>query len=522
VWLQAVLHKLAPFPWLDENEDERRLRLKNLNALVKRARKRGIGIYLYLNEPRAMPLAFYNRHPELKGVVEGEYAALCTSRPEVREAIASAIALICRAAPDLAGFFSITASENLTNCWSHGAGANCPRCKNRSAAEVIAEINSTFADGILRAGVKTTLIAWDWGWPDAAAPEIIERLPQNVALQSVSEWSIPIERGGVRTTVGEYSISVVGPGPRAKKHWELAGKRGLRRLAKIQAGNTWELSAVPYIPALENVATHAARLKEAGVDGLMLGWTLGGYPSPNLEAACQILGGNSDLPVEEQVTATLNRVAKSRFGTDLAPAVVQAWRDFSRAFSEFPYHGGVVYSAPMQFGPSNLLYSKPTGYRATMVGFPYDDLDGWRQVYPPDVFIAQFQKIANGFDAAIRALSSARAGKQLTARQAHAIQQELDVATAASIHFRSTANQARFVKLRNSLAPSSEAPSAVKDELRALLQSEIALARQLYSIQQRDSRIGFEASNQYFYVPQDLAEKIVNCEWLLEEWTSTI
>ena len=32
---------------------------------------------------------------------------------------------------------------------------------------------------------------------------------------SVSEWDKPIERGGIKTKVGEYSISAVGPGPRA-------------------------------------------------------------------------------------------------------------------------------------------------------------------------------------------------------------------------------------------------------------------------------------------------------------------
>ena len=47
-----------------------------LRRLVERARKRGVGVYLYLNEPRAMPLAFYAAHPELKGVVEGDHAAL--------------------------------------------------------------------------------------------------------------------------------------------------------------------------------------------------------------------------------------------------------------------------------------------------------------------------------------------------------------------------------------------------------------------------------------------------------------
>ncbi|MCL5098067.1 MAG: hypothetical protein M1608_11190, partial [Candidatus Omnitrophica bacterium] len=68
VWLQAVLSKLAPFPWDPKLSDHYQERLDNLRALVKRARQHGIGIYLYLNEPRAMPLAFYKTREEMKGV----------------------------------------------------------------------------------------------------------------------------------------------------------------------------------------------------------------------------------------------------------------------------------------------------------------------------------------------------------------------------------------------------------------------------------------------------------------------
>ena len=48
------------------------------------------------------------------------------------------------------------------------------------------------------------------------------------------------------------------------------------------------------------------------------------------------------------------------------------------------------------------------------------------------------------------------------------------------------------------------------------LKGEIELARRLYAIQTRDSRIGYEATNHYFYVPVDLAEKVLNCRDLLE------
>jgi hypothetical protein len=511
VWLQAVFHKLAPFRWEPERSAQHLERLKNLRGLVARARQHGIKVFLYLNEPRARPLGFFESRPQLKGAVEGDHAALCTSAPEVQEFIVTSVASICRAVRDLGGFFSITASENFTNCWSHGGGANCPRCGKRPAPDVIAEVNRLFGEGIRKAGTVTELIAWDWGWNDAWAGEVIRQLPAEAALMSVSEWSLPIERGGVKTQVGEYSISAIGPGPRATRHWQLARERGLKTIAKIQAGNTWELSAVPYIPAVENVARHAENLSGAHVDGLMLGWTLGGYPSPNLEVVSETLACGS---AEE----AMRRVAERRFGQALAPAVVTAWRGFSAAFREFPYHIGVVYSGPQQLGPANLLWNEPTGYRATMVGFPYDDLDQWRAVYPPEVFVQQLDKVADGFDRALAELKGAP-GRVEGARRAqhHAFDDECRVAEAAAIHFRSSANQARFVMARRLTAVAKNPKAAVPPatSMQRVLTEEIALARRLHEIQTSDSRIGFEASNQYYYLPVDLMEKVLNCRDLL-------
>jgi len=514
VWLQAVLHKLAPCPWAPERSVRYAERLKNLRALVARARQHGIRVFLYLNEPRALPLQFFASRPQLKGAAEGEHAALCTSAPEVQTFIVESIATICRAVPELGGFFSITASENLTNCWSHGGGAGCPRCGKRPPADVIAETNRRFAEGIRQAGTAAQLIAWDWGWNDAWAGDVIRQLPAEAALMSVSEWSLPIERGGVKSEVGEYSISAIGPGPRAQRHWKLARERGLKTIAKIQAGNTWELSAVPYIPAVENVARHAENLRAANVNGLMLGWTLGGYPSPNLEVVSETLAGAS-------ADEAMQRVAERRFGPSLAPAVVTAWRGFSAAFREFPYHIGVVYSGPQQLGPANLLWAEPTGYSAAMVGFPYDDLDGWRAVYPPEILVQQLERVADGFDRALAELQTVTAQEPgATPGQRQALAGECGVAEAAAIHFRSSANQARFVLARRTVAAAETAKAAVapRTMMDKVLQEEIALARRLHRIQSGDSRIGFEASNQYYYVPVDLMEKVLNCRNLLENW----
>jgi len=513
VWLQGVLYKLAPFPWEPARSENYPERLKNLRALVARAKKHGIKVFLYLNEPRAMPLPFFESRPHLKGVVETDHAAMCTSVPEVRKYLVDAVESVCRAVPDLGGFFSITFSENLTNCHCHNHGSECPRCGKRPPADVVAEVNRQFSEGIHKAGRGQRLIVWDWVWGDQWAGEAIRQLPTEASLMSVSEWSLPIERGGVKSEVGEYSISAIGPGPRAQRNWKVARECGLKTIAKIQAGNTWELSSVPYIPAVENVARHVANLRHANIDGLMLSWTLGGCPSPNLEVVSETLASG-------ETDEAMRRVAERRFGPSLAPAVVTAWRGYSKAFQEFPYYITLLYQSPQQVGPSNLLWAEPTGYNSTMVGFPYDDLDHWRAIYPPAVFIEQMEKVAGGFERALATLKAAVANVDATPGQRRALDEECGVAEVCAIHFRTSANQARFIMTRRAVAAAQKSADIARqlDRLERVLQDEIELARRLHRVQSRDSRIGFEASNQYAYVPVDLAEKVLNCRDLLDHW----
>jgi hypothetical protein len=100
---------------------------------------------------------------------------------------------------------------------------------------------------------------------------------------------------------------------------------------------------------------------------------------------------------------------------------------------------------------------------------------------------------------------------------------DLRFAQAAAMHFQSVANQTRYVIARDALADpeaklSAEDQQKYRAEIRQCLESEIALARQLYTLAQEDSRIGFEPSCQYFYLPLDLVEKVINCRWLLDHF----
>ena len=497
VWLHTVLRDLAPggetFPGFGNGHERR---LDNLRRLVGRAKRFGVSVYLYVNEPRAMPAAFFADRPEMAGVREGDHVAACTSDPRVRRWMTDALAHVFTAVPGLGGAFTITASENLTSCASHFRHRDCPRCAKRSGAEIVAEVNGAVAEGVRRGSPGAKVIAWDWGWPNDWAAPAINALPKDAWLMSVSEWSLPLERGGVRTAVGEYSLSAVGPGPRAARHWDLARAAGLKTAAKVQLNNTWELSAVPYLPVMDLVAEHCHNLRSVGVEGMMLSWTLGGYPSPNLELA-HLIASTGAAP-----EAALDAVARRRYGEAAAPHARRAWTLFSDAFRHYPYDGSVVYNSPAQYGPSNLLYAARTGYAATMIGFPYDDLDRWRGPYPPEVFAAQFEKLSSGWDAGVAELAKAA---DLAGGQAAAAKEDLTLARAAGLHFRSVASQARYVMARNAGAPTEP-----------MLRDEIETARRLFALAQKDSRIGFEASNHYYYLPQDLAEKVINCQHLLD------
>jgi hypothetical protein len=525
-WIHNVLSRITPFPWEPSLSTHWEQRLGNLKKLVARAKIQGIGIFLYLNEPRNLPLHFFEKFPGLKGVTNGDQASLCTSHSDVQNYLADSLAIITEAIPDLAGFFSITASENPTNCWSHGKGAECQRCSKQTPARVIADLNSCYQRGIeqgirnleqksgsLFSGKMPQLIVWDWGWHDDWVEEIIPELPKKAALMSVSEWSLGIERGGIKSKVGEYSISSIGPGPRAQRHWEIALKCGLKTIAKIQAGNTWEIAAVPYIPAMENVATHAANLRNAHVSGLMLGWTLGGYPSPNLEIVAAI--GN-DPKLTPQLAMEL--IARRRFGI-AGPVVVEAWKKYSAAFSEFPFGSG-LYFTPMQVGPSNLLWGNPTLYNASMVGIAYDDVSKWVGNYPVKVFISQMERIADGFYQGLSQLKQKISALTLGEKEQKALIRECNVAATIAIHCRSVANQSNFITLRDNLPLTKDHQEFQKMiiELENLLRDEIVLAKRMLSLQSSDSRLGYEASNHYFYTPCDLIEKVLNCRDLLDRW----
>ena len=492
VWLPVVLYQMVPFPFDPAYSEGWQERQKRLRELIERAKAYGISVYLYLNEPRCMPLSFFEKYPDLLGHKNDFYGAMCTSDARTLEYLGYAVRTLCRAAPGLGGFFCITCSENLTNCKSHHVGVPCERCKDVPAPKMIADVLTVISEESRKVDRNIRTVAWTWAWEyhmsEAEMLACIDLLPKEVIIQSNSEAKKEFVIGGVRGSVRDYSMSIPGPAPLAREVWQYARERGHEAAAKVQVNVTWECSTLPFLPVFDLIREHMTGLRQAGVEHLMLSWTLGGYPSVNLKVASECL----DDPSEEKYCALLER----EFG-EYAPAVKRAATLFSQAFREFPFDIQCLYDGPQNAGPSNLLYAEPSGFTATMTCYAYDDLDKWRSIYPREVYIDQLRKLSEGWR---QGLWEIERMPDCDFKQA---------AWGGYALFYSSYLQADFIFHRE---------RGDRARLREILAEEKKLAFLMYGLMQKSSLFGYEAANHYYFNKAMLAEKVLNCEYLEEHF----
>ncbi len=492
VWMQGVLYKLVKFPFAPEISDGYEKRMENLRRIIAKAANYGIKVYLYINEPRSMPLSFFDKHPELKGEVRGKSAMLCTSTQQIKDYLHYAITTLCENAAGIGGFFTITASENMTNCYSRcfpGESIECPRCKERTPADVVSEVNRIIYEAATAVDPKINLIAWSWSWRIIEGLDVadcIARTPKGVSIMSNSEERLKYSIAGVENEVEDYTMSLPAPSETAKNTWKLIKDTGHKVAAKIQINNTWECSAVPYIPVFGLVSGHIERLLAAGVDDIMLSWTLGGAPSPNIKiASSYFFDGDDNMDM-----------LKTLYGKN-ADIVRKATDIMGEAFKEYPFSVQTVYAGPMFTGPANLMFSKPSGLKATMTGYPYDTVEKWCGPFTPEILESQFEKLSVKWYEGIKLLS-AMPDSEVT-----------NVATACYDIFRSVYNQIKYIRLRQQ--------NAYKEMIEVLKEEE-QLAISLYEISLKHRTVGFEASNHYVFTPYMFIEKVLNCRRLIKEF----
>ena len=497
LWLHETLRNLAAFPFDESFSSDYEIRIKNLKKLTERAAKYGVGIYLYLNEPRSLPASFFDKYPEMKGqkISDDEYC-LCTSSEKVRKYVYDAVKSVVESAPLLKGIFTITMSENPTHCYSRSwndvtGHTDCPVCAKRNPYEVVAEINNVMCKAVKDANPETAYISNIWGWAEYMGWSMddtfscIDLLDPYADVLSVSEFDKEFTRGGVTSRIIDYSISVVGPGEYTVACLERAKKAGHRIWAKVQVNNSWECSAVPYLPVFELMTEHIENVKKLGVSGVMLGWSLGGYTGGALTAcsdACKI--GDFDC----------RSFYRKQYGK-AADSVAAASELFCKAFREYPFSVNSLYEGAQTLGAANLWSLKEDGKKSTMVCFSFDDYEVWSAPYGLDVYINQYRKLCEGWEKGLEILEKAEGNALFS--------EYVRMAKASYLHLNSAFLHAEFVKLKKDV-------KANERRLSEIINAEYENAVGLYALMAQDAKIGFEMTNHYYYAPANLLEKLLN------------
>jgi hypothetical protein len=468
-------------PSLSEGYEERRA---NMNKIIERCKKYGISLYLYMNEPRALPVGVTPEHEKLIGWQSRR--TLCMEQKEVREYLYEAVRDLCAAVPDLGGIFTITMSENPTHCnFTHGT--ECPVCKNIPMYKSASQVNNVIHRAMKDSGCRGELICnlWGWSsyltWSEEDISNGIRSLDEDISILSVSEYDLEIEKGGVKSRVIDYSISNPGPSEVSVKNFALADLTQHKKYAKIQASNSWECAAVPYIPVFDLVFEHLENLRRCGVEDLFLTWTQGGYPSPSVALACEF---NEGFDLEAWY--------ERNYGDDSVRGAIEL---FCKAFRNYPFSVKALYLSPHTLGPANLWDIEPEEKGSTMVCFAYDDIESWVVPYGADVYLSQMDIMCYFWKEGIELLELAEKNAKT--------EELLRYAKVVYCHYMSDILQTKFALCKR---------KSDREGMLACIRAERRNAEELLCLMRSDAKIGYEASNHYFYTERNLVEKIIRMD----------
>lgn len=522
VWIHANLKWLAPTALFEAYVDDIAQRVDALRATIDRAAAHGMGVWLYLNEPRGLPAdhPFWDEHPDCAGHHHDDNRwdlgwpwpferqpcrCMCLSSDKPVAFLREGIETLLRATPKLAGVITITNSEHPTHCYSKAGRnnpTNCERCADRPRVDMPVTVLTAMHEGFTAAGTGAQLAAWTWSWNNLAPdpqPDILNKLPRDVALVVDFERGQPVERLGLQYEIDEYAFAITGPSQRFETYQQAAGDRDV--WAKLQIGATHELATMPNIPAVAALRGKVKEMRKRGIPGALATWTMGQRPTVNSFAAGRLLAAKGELP-------SLEDLAMDYFNVDMSAAaqVARAWELFSEAVSYFPTTMPMCYSSPVNYAPAFewKLKREHTRMARSWTPEPWGDHleQSLKGMTLADVAALLerldtiWQRGFEIYDAALRPVGSERA------------KQELNVAEACGLFYMSTAGVYRFTDFVEQ--------GAGLDELAPLIEHEIAVCERAAELLDADDRLGYHDDFGYMITPALIHEKVEKLKALLQ------
>lgn len=550
VWLRGQLRDLVVFEeaphWNNRNAE----RIAALNGIVARATEAGVGIYLYVNEPKgfAKDDPIFQRFPDLQGPYnpfsthplaaghEPSYA-FCTQSAFAETYLTGGFRRLFQQCPGLAGVIMITASEILSHCYSNVDVMNllnedfkyreiqCPRCREVPAIRVVADVIERIRSGIRSASPEAKVIAWNWSWG------MYEQSPQRELISALARDVIilcDMQRGGSKTVDGvdlvvdEYSFSYLGPSPLFVDTAAVTAQTGHDLWAKIMVNVTHEFLVVPYLPLPFRLAKKMISVRDYGIKGLMGCWNYGGDASTWMaRLGSRVLhdDGFSVEAIDPEVRAIAGRVYGARF----ADAGYRAWREFDEAFEYFPFDLFLIYYGPHMHGtgfewvftreeiPMPWYFKNEAPRHGTK-------LSDWCGRLSPEEIIRLLGKLTDRWEAGVRILAEAfgvadpfDAIPEFDRLLEEPGSEDFHIARTVHFHFLSTIG---FVKFRLATLAFLETPDeSIRAGIRSLLEDEKPRIRAMSQIIGAYPRIPYaEEAQKHLYTQADLAQKLANME----------
>ena len=155
----------------------------------------------------------------------------------------------------------------------------------------------------------------------------------------------------------------------------------------------------------------------------------------------------------------------------------------------------MLYNSPKTLGPANLWDIDGEEKISTMVCYAFDDYERWANPYPYEVYCSQLQKLISLWQKGVEKL------EKLSTTPF--IDEIVRYAKVAYCHFTTDLLQTQFAYAKRQNDTATMRNCVIKEKQNAV---------NLLNLSVTDAKIGYEASNHYFYITPNLIEKILRME----------
>ena len=503
IWLFGNIHDLGQSPIYPELGQDAPQKLARLDALIRRAKKYGMDVYLYLGK-NLLPPEFFDKHPEVKGCAwsagwKGTGFLMCTSVPKARMYLEQATASIFQRAPDLKGIIFIFGNEGFMHDWM-ARRMECPRCQDRSPFDVVTELIVTLNRGAKAGRPDADVVAWPysggtWTVGDPNQMKIIEQLPQDVIFQANFETTYYSQLGTFRDGVGaniyDYSISNLGPSERFQRQADAAAKRNIGVWAKTEFSYSQEFIQTPYIPALQQWVERFQHITAMPhVSGAFMNWQHYGF----MPSRCaEIAKWYSWEPLPDMDTLLAGMAARD-FGEAAAPKVVEAWSHFTKALRDYPFSAETVLRSPIQKGPSHPFFLAARYQPVNSAGRNFTNNLMWTMPYGVEITAKYFRLMQEEWQRGVAVL--VESASLVPPDKKENLDKEVGIAKVLLSCVNTCLNFIAFCEARLSLETGTDRDrrSQILDQMAEIARRELENSQQALPYVKADSRLGYANS----------------------------